>query len=239
MPTGLFLRKTRKPQKFVGFARIMRPTQGVSYPRSGHSIVYHYAARYFGEAFIYCDINNKMFCGCESVPCVNPDRSFAKNHDFGVQNGEGMPIIPSERYLIQYRSPVRSIVSDYYLHRYRNILRHRKSQWQKFALNSIVFWNRFIDKWVLNFPSDADAPLFCSYESLISDPEARMGEILAYLGGGPLDEDAMHQILERKPIVERNSISKFRHYDAGFFRELEELASGRMAKLGLPSFEQV
>ncbi len=237
MQTGPFLRKTRKPEKFLGYARKVRPAQGVSYPRSGHSIVYHFAARYFGEAFIYCDINNKMFCGCESAPCVNPKRSFAKNHDFSLQNSEGVPIIPSERYLIQYRSPVRSIVSNYYLYRYRKILRHRRSEWQKFALDCIVFWNRFVDKWVLNFPSDANTPFFCSYESLISDPKVRMGEILAYLSDGPLDEDALHQILKIKPIVQRNSLSGFRYYDAGLFREMEELTSGRLAKLGLPSFE--
>ena len=33
----------------------IRPTQGVSYPRSGHAAVFHIAKDYFGDAFIYCD----------------------------------------------------------------------------------------------------------------------------------------------------------------------------------------
>jgi len=216
----------------------MRPTQGVSYPRSGHAAVYQIAWHYFGDAFIYCDTNNKEQCGCESVPCVNPNRTFAKNHDFGLYNAAGMPIIPSEHYLIQFRSPVRSIVSNYYLFRYRRLLRHRKSEWQRFALNSIAYWNRFVDKWVLDFPSKADPPLFCSYESLVLDPEVRIREILAYLSDGPLDEDAVCQALKVEPIVQSNSISEFKYYDAGFFREIEELTSGRLAKLGLPSFDE-
>lgn len=216
----------------------MWPVQGVSYPRSGHAITYILAKRYFGEAFVYCDTNNKVQCGCESVPCINPERTFAKNHDFGLQNADGVPINLAERYLIQFRSPVRSIVSNYYLYRSRSLLKYRKSEWIRFALDSIFFWNRFVDKWVLNFPAGANTPLFCSYESLVSNPQRRAREILSYFSTGPLDEEAVSKALIRRPVVARNSISKFSYYDAGFFRELEELTSGRLAILGLPAFDE-
>lgn len=232
------LRESRITKQFKGYSRKMRPTQGVSYPRSGQSIVLTTCRCYFGESFIYCDTNDKKYCGCESVPCINPDRTFAKNHDFGLQNSVGVPIIPSERYLIQYRSPVRSIVSNYYLFRYRKLLRHRKSEWLRFAINSIGYWNRFVDKWVLNLPSNVDAPFFCSYESIVSDPQVRMREILSYFSDGPLDDAAVCQILDNKSILPTGRISKFRYYDAGFFREIEELTSGRLAKLGLPPFDE-
>ena len=71
----------------------MLAVQGVSFPRSGHAIVYHTVRRYFGEALVYCDANNTRHCGCESVPCVNPGRTFAKNHDFGLKSGVGTPVI--------------------------------------------------------------------------------------------------------------------------------------------------
>ncbi len=228
--------RTAKPCQ--GYSRKMRPAQGVSFPRSGHGAVSNIARRYFGEAFIYCDTNNKRRCGCESVPCINPQRTFAKNHDFGLQNSVGVPIIPSERYLIQYRSPVRSIASNYYLFRRGDRSRHSKSEWRRFALDSINYWNRFVDKWVLNFPPNADAPLYCSYESLISDPEVRMREVLSYLSDESLDEDAFSQLLRMKPILQRNRISEFPYYDAGFFREIEEMTSGRPGRLGLPSFDE-
>jgi hypothetical protein len=217
----------------------MRAVQGVSYPRSGHSIVYQVATRYFGEAFVYCDTNNRRYCGCESVPCVNPQRTFAKNHDFGVQHEAGVPILPAERYLIQYRNPVCSITSNYYLYRFRKPWLHTKGAWKHFAIDSIDYWNRFVDKWVLDFPADANPPFFCSYESLISDPEVRMREILSYMSAEPLEEDAVRQVLSRKPIINRNNMAKFPYYDAGFFREMEALTAGRIARLGLPAFDEI
>jgi len=233
-----FLRKKRAIKRFSGYSRKMRPVQGVSYPRSGHGAIFRIARLYFGEAFIYCDTGDKVKCGCESVPCRNPNRTFAKNHDFGLFDSEGVPIIPTERYLIQYRSPVRSIVSNYYLFRTEKFSRRKKPEWQAFALRSIDYWNRFVDKWVIDFPTGVHAPLICPYESLVSDPQVYAREILSYLGEGPLDEDAVCQVCAKIPISARNRLSKFRYYDAGFFRELEEMTSGRISKLGLPSFAE-
>ena len=83
----------------------MRPAQGVSFPRSGHGAVLRVARRYFGDSLVYCDSNSKKgHCGCKAVPCANPARIFAKNHDFGLRTSAGVPMIPAERYFIQYRS---------------------------------------------------------------------------------------------------------------------------------------
>jgi len=214
----------------------MRPTQGVSYPRSGHGPIYHIARRYFGEAFVYCDTNNRMYCGCESVPCVNPARTFSKNHDFSVRRSPGVPIIPSEHYFIQYRNPVRSITSNFQLFLKDYPEKQEWRHWVEFAATGILYWNRFIDKWVLNFPADADLPFYCKYESLIADPETCVREVLAFLSDGPLDEEAVSRVLKEIPISPRNSLENFKFYDPAFLKELEDAASGRLAKLGLPSF---
>jgi len=221
-----------------GYARKILPTQGVSYPRSGHGIILKIARRYFGEAIVYCDTNNVENCGCESVPCINPKRTFAKNHDFGLLRSGGVPIIPSERYFIQFRNPVRSIASDFYIFRTNALLNRRKSEWRRFALNSVNYWNSFVDKWVLNFPRDATSPFNCSYESLLSDPGGRTREVLSFLSENPLEDDEVSRILKIIPIVNKDSLSKFCYYDEGFFREIEARTSGRMAKLGLPSFNE-
>ena len=216
----------------------MLPTQGVSYPRSGHAPVYQIAKRYFGDALIYCDTNNKKFCGCNSVPCVDPNRTYSKNHDFGLRKSTGVPIVPSEHYFIQYRSPVRSIVSNFYLHVRNHPQASKQTHWKKFARNGVSFWNRFIDKWVLDFPADADAPLYCTYEALIADPETRVREILSFLSDGPLDEEAVTRILEKLPISARDKLAAFEYFDPGFFQELEDAASDRIERLGLPSFTE-
>jgi len=233
-----FFHKRKETWVPAGYSRRIQPTQGVSYPRSGHGMIYLIARRYFGEAFIYCDTNNEDQCGCESVPCINPERTFSKNHDFGLKRSVGVPIIPTERYFIQFRNPVRSIASNYYIYRRTSLMMRKRTEWQQFAIRSINYWNRFVDKWVLNFPTDAEPPFYCSYESLLSDPDVRIREVLSYLSVDPLDDEAISQILTILPIATRKKLSDFRFYDEGFLREIETRAGGRMARLGLPSFNE-
>jgi hypothetical protein len=214
----------------------MQPTQGVSFPRSGHAAIFLIARQYFGDAFIYCDTNSAEFCGCDAVPCVNPARTFAKNHDFGLRRFRGVRILKSEHYFIQYRSPVRSIVSNFYLHKKNFPDRGDRKGWMRFARKEVGFWNRFVDKWVLNFPSDAAAPLYCTYEALIEEPEIRVREILSFLSNGPLDDEAVGRAVEAFPIAARDNLADFEFFDTAFFRELEDKASDRLARLGLPSY---
>lgn len=230
----------------------MQPTQGVSFPRSGYSATYHILRGYFGDAFVYCDADDTRHCGCQSVPCLNPKRMFAKNHDFGLlksrfdllksrfglRSDPGVPIIPTEHYFIQYRNPVWSITSSFKLYRDRNPNDNSRAGWKQFAFRRIDFWNRFVDKWVLDFPVDAEPPLYCTYEALITDPPARVREILAFFSDGPLNEERVDAAMKKQPIALRNRISEFEFYDPGFFRELEKVASHRLAELNLPSFDE-
>ncbi len=217
----------------------MKPTQGISIPRSGHGAVLKVVRNYFGESLVYCDAQGKKRnCGCKTVPCVNPARTFAKNHDFGLPRSPGLPIIRSERYFVQYRSPVRAIVSDYYLYLKNNPEKRERADWERFALRQLSYWNRFIDKWVLHFPVDDCPSLQCSYEALLSAPEARTREILAFLCEAALDDAAVARIMECLAIAPRDRLAAFKYYDPVFFRELEDTASERLAVLALPSYEE-
>lgn len=227
----------------------MRATQGVSFPRSGHAAIYHIARLYFGEALVYCDVNNTSHthCGCECVPCVNSDRTFAKNHDFALLGPRGpgrkvyrsSPVLPAERYFIQYRSPVPAIASNYQLYKRSRQFRNRRALWQKFALKQVTYWNRFVDKWVLNFPVTARRPLYCSYEALVADPPKYVRQFLIFLSDNPLDEERLTAVMQRVPIAPRNSLSEFEFYDPVFFKEIENMVSHRLEKLGLPVFEEM
>ncbi len=216
----------------------MRPTQGVSFPRSGHEAVFHIAKNYFGDSFIYCDaFGGKKLCGCKKVPCINPARTFAKNHDFSLKKSPGVPIIPFEHYFIQYRSPVRTFVSNYYLHLMNHPDKCERADWESFAFRQVFYWNRFIDKWVLNFPENAARPLYCTYESLLAEPEARIKEILTFMSDEPLDEEAAMRILKKLPIKPRNNLTAFKFYDPVFFKDVQDAVFERLALLSLPSFE--
>ncbi len=214
----------------------IRATQGVSFPRSGHEIIFRVSRLYFGDEFVYCDANSDKFCGCGRVPCINPRRTFAKNHDFGLRTSPGVPIIAEERYLVQYRSPVWAIASNYKLHLNNHPEDNNREGWEKFAFRDVFFWNRFIDKWVLDYPETANPPLYCTYEALLSNPDERIREVMAFLCDDPLDEERIVQIMQRVNVTARDSISRFEYYDPGCFRELEAAASDRLAELDLPLF---
>ncbi len=186
---------------------------------------------------MYCDANKDVPCGCKTVPCVNPARTFAKNHDFGLRTSPGVPILAAEHYLVQYRNPVRSIVSNYYLYIKNHPHECERADWESFALREVFYWNKFIDKWVLDYPEDAAAPLYCTYESLIAEPEARLREILTFLSDGPLDDRAAARIIGERPIAPRNNLAAFKFHDPVFFDELEAAASQRLAELDLPSWD--
>ena len=131
---------------------------------------------------------------------------------------------------------MRSIVSNFYLHRRRTAKQLKLEDWQRFARNGIRYWNRFIDKWVLNYPSDAAKPLYCNYESLLADPRARSREVLLYMSIDALDEDRLNSALEAVSIRARDRLSSFEYFDPAFFRSLEKAADPRLNQLKLPSF---
>jgi hypothetical protein len=235
----------------------MQASQGVSFPRSGHGAVRTIVELYFGGAFVYCDVNHTDSCGCESVPCINQKRTYSKNHDFALRRPPkqprglrqrlnhrlrrrkvgGVPIISTERYFIQYRRPVSAISSNFKLHLSAYPDHNHRAGWEKFAFKDLFYWNRFIDKWVLGFPAHARPPLYVSYESLLADPHARLRDILKLHSDGPLDEARVEQVLQRAPIAPKHSIAEFEFYDPRFFQKMEDATSGRLEKLGLPSFE--
>jgi hypothetical protein len=232
----------------------MKPTQGISFPRSGHAAVYKILESYYEGCFVYCDIDNNRHCGCRSMPCINPQRTFAKNHDFGLRyrfilrrrrwfgvtgvatRFKGDRIRKNERYLVQYRTPVPAIASNFRLHIRRKPHENHVAGWRAFALKDIAYWNRFVDKWILEYPERSRQPLYCSYEQLIAAPEARVREILTYTSKYSLDEERVRYVMKKAPILPRHNLRTFEFSDTGFFKELEALAFPRLERLNLPSF---
>ncbi|MCP4194844.1 MAG: sulfotransferase domain-containing protein [Planctomycetaceae bacterium] len=215
----------------------MKRVQGVSYPRSGHAIVYNFAREYFGKAFVYCDAKNSQWCGCDQVPCVNPACTFAKNHDFELRYSPGIPLRRDERYLIQYRTPVHSICSNFHLYARNHPDQQSLQGWRKFAYREIHIWNHFVDKWVLDFPEQMRAPLYCTYDQLIENPHESLRQIAQLMSVGSIDEERCDRIVDSLVVESRNSIDSFGYYDPGFFRELEQAATQRLDLLELPCWD--
>ena len=174
---------------------MMRKTQGVSIPRSGHAVAFQLGMRYFGEEMIYCDPEGTQFCSCRSVPCINQERNFAKNHDFALRNSTGWAMLKDENYLIQYRNPVHSICSNYQLYLKKNPQEPSKKGWHKFAYREIYYWNHFVDKWVIDYPEDASPPLYITYEELLGSPLAKARQIIEFMSDGPVEEELFDNVM--------------------------------------------
>ena len=209
----------------------------MSFPRSGHAVVYHLARLYFGDDLVYCDPFSDSHCGCRHVPCVNPARNFAKNHDHGLLSSPGVPILAREKYLIQYRSPVWSVVSNFKVYLKNHPAENTKQGWEKFACRDIFFWNRFVDKWVLDFPPDLTSPHYCVYEDLMADPKTTLTSVLSFLSDQPVNVQKAHELIERLDVQPRSVLQDFDFYEPAFFKKLEFVARERLALLDLPLFQ--
>ena len=214
-------------------------TESISYPRSGHGPLYNSMRRYFGDRLVYCDAEHLegLNCGCRKVPCINPRNNFSKNHDWGLKIGKGLEIRAGQRYLVQYRNPVCSIASDYNLHVQQVPNSSGREQWYEFAREAIAYWNKFIDKWVIDLCNRDNPQLICSYEKLVQDPIGTVTSVVDFITDEPVDDEALRREVLHERIQPQNRIAKFRHFDTGFLREIETIAGERMTTLGIPSFE--
>jgi len=137
---------------------------------------------------------------------------------------------------VQYRNPIRSIVSDYHVYRAKRPGHSTLEHWKKYAYRLIRYWNRFIDECVLDFPANRGPVLYCTYEELLADPESRVRDVLSSASPDPIDQGAMASAITRVDIKRRDSLATFEFYDAGFLEEIEATAEERLRRLNLPSF---
>lgn len=231
----------------------MLKTQGISFPRSGHGALYHFLRNYFGQELVYCDPevprghadDTGSLCGCGQVPCENPANTFAKNHDFGLlRRTTSLPIHSDWRYLIQFRNPVRAIVSDFFLHLKNEPRDNHLKRWRSFAFEKIGYWNRFIDKWVLHRKPAGIRRLFrkpatfldVPYRELVGNPQEACRIVINYLTPEPIDEERFQRALDQVQLRPLDRFVGFQFFDPGFFAEIESRTEGRMAQANIPSF---
>ena len=243
-----FFRKSRK----------MRQVIGVSFPRSGHHIIYRILKRYhyhrmirersliyrvfkrfFDPDMLYCDSlgNNNKNCGCGKVPCINKDNNFSKNHDFDVLLKRGITIEKGRRYLIQYRNPVRSIASNYYLHCQNYPDYNSLSGWKKFSIREIKYWKAFVSKWVIEMPGTGAGFIIIPYDKLMTDPVEMSLRALQFSYSEPIYLRLMFHAIKVVDPSPKNSLANFPHYDENYFYHLESLVKTEMDALGLSSFK--
>lgn len=193
---------------------MIHKVQGVSFPRSGHEIVWHALRKYFQRPM--CDYGSVL---------DRPEYIWARNHDF---DGD-FPKVYGLRHVIQYRSPVRSITSNYRLYA-RNTRQDSEEHWRRFMQRQIVAWRRFARKWLID--NGLEQCLLLPYEQLVCRPHETLVEVISFMSDEPVDEERV----DSQGIEPRNSLDRFSYYDEQVFAHIEEQLVDEIAALNLPSF---
>ncbi|MGO1117957.1 hypothetical protein ACTL6U_04605 [Rhodovibrionaceae bacterium A322] len=227
----------------------IRYVAGVSWPRSGHHVLVRTLERYFGEKFAYCEFYSSKVDCCRTFPCSREGLNLSKNHD---SDGKSVPTagVP---YLIQYRSLMASVISNYELY-VRNGNTDDIETFEVFARESAEKWARFITKWTgPAFPYEACE---VAYEDLVQDPFATLSRVIGFFApDDEVDEDLLQTVisqtngvittkegwypLQNAGIRQFRNVESFRFYDGYLFAELEDLAESYKAeyaeKFAVPS----
>jgi len=152
-----------------------------SMPRSGHRFLSECLTHYFGPELHYCGFY-RPGC-CHRIPCKRPhdggltNRYFMqKSHDFGFRDSTRL----NGKYLIQYRSPIPRLQSNYDLAVARGTAVPSRESFTAFAERETVYFINFYRKWVAAPQLNA---FTVAYEDLIEQQERTLTAAIGFITG--------------------------------------------------------
>lgn len=184
--------------------RSLFQTPGIAYifaksmPRSGHRFLSECLGQYFGPRLHYCGYY-RPDC-CHLIPCARPynadhtNRYFLqKSHDFGFRDSAGL----HGKYLIQYRSPIPRLQSNYDLHA-RATGEHSPEGFRAFAATETTYFINFYRKWIADPRPNAFA---VAYEELIEQQRQTLIAAIGFVqGASSIDAEAVERVLAQCPV---------------------------------------
>lgn len=234
----------------VGYAATAeRYTLCATFPRSGHNLMVEALLRLCGRTnssveehkgmirsgrVVYCE----HYTHCGRIPCSNATTNIQKTHDFDLK-----VVVPSgASVLVQFRTPVESIVSYYRRARSRGNAVDSLMGWRRFAARATLYWKGFISKWAVggsSAPGDIQSlkPLCVSYHDLLTNPARCLSDVytLMFAETAP-DFERLTAALRRLDVRPRHRIENFDYYDRSHFDAIECQCRELMLELRLPSY---
>ena len=215
----------------------MSHVSGISWPRSGHHLLVRLLGLYFGDNFGYCQFYGTDNTCCKTFPCTRTDVNLTKSHDFKL----GVPLISGQKYMIQYRTFVPSMVSNFELFVRRGGKDDRAS-FLTFAVHEFAKYSAFVEKWV-SVPM-SPPQLIVRYEDLLANPLTELRRVVKYFyPNSPVNEQALSfavatvdgqkieanevQKLQRIGVHKDRDVAAFRYYDEKIFSLLANLNQTR------------
>lgn len=197
-----------------------------SMPRSGHRFLTECLTHYFGPELHYCGFY-RPGC-CHRIPCAHPhgdgkaNRYFMqKSHDFGFRDASRL----NGKYLVQYRSPIPRLQSNYDLALARGTVGQSKEAFASFAERETVYFINFYRKWVAEPRLNA---LAVAYEDLIGEQARTLAAVVSFIqGDSSVDQAALARALSQAPVGPNGGAGSVRdpmqhaYYDPVLFAQLE------------------
>ncbi len=218
--------------------------QGISYPRSGYTVLSNMLLAYFGPEFRRCD----RYGHCRQTPCSDPRTLLQKDHDLRLRS----PILPDVQYLVLFRNPIESIASwwEFDRSKSRRYLRlralpagpilarlafpERRAAWRRSLRRRLQLWRRFIHKWVLDSPPEN--AYFLPYHRFLAAPAECFLTAIALFRPEEIDEARARAIVRGRHIRPRRRLSRFRYFDESRLRAAERSVAPELMRLEIPSF---
>jgi hypothetical protein len=144
-----------------------------------------------------------------------------KSHDFGFRDTDQL----KGKYLIQYRSPIPRLQSNYDLAVARGSVEQSKDSFAAFAERETLYFINFYQKWVVVPRLNAFA---VAYEDLIAQQERTLTAVIGFItGDSGVDAAALARALAAAPVGGNNGTGGVRDpmqypfFDAVLFARLE------------------
>lgn len=186
--------------------------QGVSFPRSGHSLLIRLLLAYFGSRLNYCEFYN----GCRSWPCRRPLNNFQKCHDFRLDT----PQRPDLRYIIQIRHPWPAIVSRFRLNLARGSVTDTMESWERHRRKQLPYYAGFVERWAL--AGEGLQRVLVPYHRLIDRPVDILAEI-ARLFDNEVEMDRVRQAVRESDVREMRHWTDFPYTTDAAIAEAEAI----------------
>jgi hypothetical protein len=203
------------------------PTQVVSYPRSGITLLARMLDTYFGDELQWpmTQLHSDIRYGK-----VGDGVNIAKNHDFKnrLEHNSDIP-----QFLILYRNPVRSLVSHYYIATESTPTNKGFRIFLEQPLG-IRLWQRHINKWVVRH----DKCISVQYEQLVLLPVLTFRRIINYMTGQDMIDKKKFLLAISIPEV-KNTLKNCPFYDELLFDSIEELCEKEITNSQCPSYRDI
>jgi hypothetical protein len=153
-----------------------------------------------------------------------------KSHDFGFRDADGL----NGKYLIQYRSPIPRLQSNFDLAVVRGTVEKSSESFATFAERETTYFINFYRKWVAAPRLNA---LAVAYEDLIEQQERTLTAVIGFItGDSRVDDAALARALAAAPVVGSNGTGgvrdpmQYKFFDPVLFARLEHKVAHNCGK---------